>query len=211
MSHTQLFNIASSYLGLEEFPGARHNPAIIAMYAASNNGWVQDDETPWCAAFVGAVLAQAGLKGTSSLAARSYLDWGQEVPLDNAQKGDIVVLWRGSRDGWQGHVAFLDRIEGNMVYLLGGNQGNKVSVAPYPIERVLGVRRKAEPRSTPAASRTVQATVAQVGAGAAAGVTAISALDGTAQLVALGGTAVVLVAALVIFRERLKKWKQGDR
>ena len=66
-----------------------------------------DDESPWCAAFVGAVLAECGLAGTGSLTARSYLKWG--VP------GDIAVLWRGARDGWERST--LEIVEGARVWL----------------------------------------------------------------------------------------------
>lgn len=212
MDTIQLYNIARSYIGLEEYPGAKHNPAILAMYAASGNGWVEDDETPWCAAFVGSVLAQAGIKNTGSLAARSYMEWGEEVPLEEAQPGDIVVLWRTKPNSWQGHVAFFDNWDGeNGVYLIGGNQGNAVSRALYPRDRILSIRRPKAPRAHPSASTTIQASVTQIGAATAGGVTAIAALDGVAQLVALGAATVVLVGAMVVFRERLAKWRAGDR
>jgi len=40
---------------------------------------------------------------------------------------------------------------------------------------------------------------------------AIGGLDGAAQLVAIGGAVLVVLAALWIMRERLKKWANGDR
>jgi uncharacterized protein (TIGR02594 family) len=132
---------AGEHLGLEEWPGARHNPAIVAMFADSGHSWVQDDETPWCAAFVGSVLASVGLPHTGKLNARSYLEWGGAVRLQDAKPGDVVVLWRNSPASWQGHVGFFVRFQGDRVVLRGGNQGNKVSDAPYPVDRVLGVRR----------------------------------------------------------------------
>lgn len=132
---------AGSYLGLEEWPGARHNPEIMAMFGAVGHDWVKDDETPWCAALVGAVLAQLGLPHTGRLNARSYLEWGVPVELEAAQPGDIVVFWRGSLHAATGHVAFLVRQEGERILVRGGNQGNAVTDAWYPIARLLGVRR----------------------------------------------------------------------
>jgi uncharacterized protein (TIGR02594 family) len=132
---------SGEHLGIKEWPGAKHNPAIVAMFAAKGHEWVQDDETPWCAAFVGSVLAQLGLPHTGKLNARSYLDWGFKVDMQDALPGDVVVFWRGSRQGWQGHVAFLVRFEGDSVIVRGGNQGNAVSDAPYPVGRILGIRR----------------------------------------------------------------------
>jgi len=66
-------------------------------------------------------------------------------------------------------------------------------------------------RSSIAKSTTVQATVVQVASAAGAGVTAVSALDGTAQLVLIGCLALVVVAAMWIFKERIKKWGRGVR
>ena len=167
-----IYDAAHAYLGLEEWPGARHNPAIVEFAKTVGHGWVQDDETPWCASFVGAVLSQLGLPHTGRLNARSYLDWGDEVPLERAHRGDIVVFWRGSRDGWKGHVGFYEGVDrqGNIL-VLGGNQGNRVSIAPYSRERLLSVRRLRQARTSLAQTRTQRgasvAAVSTVGATAA--------------------------------------------
>ncbi|MBM2293857.1 TIGR02594 family protein [Sulfitobacter pseudonitzschiae] len=136
-----IFETAGQYLGLEEWPGAKHNPQIVGFFEDVGHGWVKDDETAWCAAFVGSVLAQVGLPNSGKLNARSYLDWGREVAPADARAGDVVVFWRGSPSGWQGHVAFLVRFESDRVIVRGGNQGNKVSDASYPLSRMLGLRR----------------------------------------------------------------------
>ncbi|WP_333828299.1 C40 family peptidase [Pararhodobacter sp.] len=136
-----ILEASGAYLGTEEWPGARHNPVVLGFFAASGNGHVQDDETPWCAAFVGAVLAELALPNTGKLNARSYLDWGLPVPASEARPGDVVILWRGQLNGWQGHVGFLVGFDGDGVILRGGNQGNSVSDARYPVSRVLGYRR----------------------------------------------------------------------
>jgi uncharacterized protein (TIGR02594 family) len=133
---------AGAYLGLQEWPGAKQNPKIVSMFATVGHGQVQDDETPWCAAFVGSVLASLGLPHTGKLNARSYQTYGQGVRTQDARPGDIVVLWRGSPTSWQGHVAFFVRFEGDKVILRGGNQTNgKVTDDDYPIDRILAVRR----------------------------------------------------------------------
>lgn len=66
-------------------------------------------------------------------------------------------------------------------------------------------------RKSPVQSTTVQASAACIAAGAAKGATAISALDGTAQIVIAGLACVVVLGALWIMRERLRKWADGDR
>ena len=60
-------------------------------------------------------------------------------------------------------------------------------------------------------STTVQASAVQIVSGAGAGVSALGMLDGTAQIVALVVAGVVVVSALWIMRERLRKWAEGDR
>jgi hypothetical protein len=42
-----------------------------------------------------------------------------------------------------GHVGLFAGLEGTHVLVLGGNQSNGVSVARFPVARVLGVRRLA--------------------------------------------------------------------
>ena len=132
---------AGEYLGLEEWPGARNNPAVVEMFKTVGHAGITEDSTPWCAAFVGAVLASLGLSHTGQLNARSYLGWGAEVRVQDARPGDVVVLWRGSRASWQGHVGFLVRFDGNRIVLRGGNQGNRVSDQGYPMDQLLGIRR----------------------------------------------------------------------
>lgn len=144
---------AGGHLGLEEWPGARHNPAVVQLFEDVGHSWVQDDETAWCAAFVGSVLASLGLPHTGALNARSYLEWGEEVAIQDAQPGDVAVFWRGSRSSWQGHVAFFVRFEGGRVVVRGGNQGNKVSDQAYPMDRLLAIRRATG--AAPAGSRPV--------------------------------------------------------
>ncbi|MEL6411291.1 MAG: TIGR02594 family protein [Pseudomonadota bacterium] len=114
------------------------------------NGGVNLDPatTAWCAAFVNATLAQAGMKGTNSNLARSFLNWGVEV--QTPQKGDLVVLSRGDPNGWQGHVGFFDGFnEDGSIRVLGGNQGDAVNVKSYSADRLLGYRRgtKEQPSS----------------------------------------------------------------
>ena len=206
-----IYDVAESHVGVKEFPAAKHNPTIVKYYKDSGHAWVQDDETPWCAAFVGAVLAECGLSGTKELNARSYLNWGQPVDLEQAKKGDVVVFWRGSKDGWKGHVAFYSDHDEDTIWVLGGNQGDAVNVKGYPRGRLLGVRTLKQLRTKKIQSKTVKASMVQMTAAAGTGVTAVASLDGTAQLVAIVGAVVIAVTALIVLRERIVKWNSGDR
>jgi uncharacterized protein (TIGR02594 family) len=134
------YDIARGYIGLTEGPGPADNPKILEMYASVGHDWVEHDTVAWCAAFVGHCLETAGIRSTCKLTARSYLDWGVPVEVTDAQKGDIGVIPRGN-SSWQGHVFFIDRIEGAWVWGLGGNQDDAVNVKRYPVSKLLGVRR----------------------------------------------------------------------
>lgn len=134
------FEIARGYIGTTEGPGLEDNPTIMAMYASVGHEWVEHDSVAWCAAFVGHCLERAGIRSTRRLTARSYLDWGVPVEIADAQTGDIAVIPRGA-SSWQGHVFFIDWIEGPWVWGLGGNQNDAVNVKRYPVSKLLGVRR----------------------------------------------------------------------
>ena len=68
-----------------------------------------------------------------------------------------------------------------------------------------------EERKHPAQSTTVQASAVQIASGAGAGVAAVGALDGHAQTIVVVAAVIVVLAALWIMRERLKKWADGIR
>ena len=137
----QYMKTARSLIGTKEIVGKKDNPVVMAMYADVGHKWVQHDEVAWCAAFVGSCLEKNGIRSTRKLNARSYLDWGVEVPLSKARKGDIVIFERGGPQSWKGHVAFFEGVAGTKVKVLGGNQANAVNVKPYSKSKVLGVRR----------------------------------------------------------------------
>ena len=179
------------------------------MFADSGHNWDKEDSTPWCAAFVGSVLAEVGLQGTGQLNARSYLKWGEAV--DDPKPGDVVVFWRGDKNGWQGHVAFFVRWQGEDLIVRGGNQGNAVSDAVYSRSRLLGFRRAAMPRQSLLSSTTIQAGAGGIVATATGGATAIASLDDTAQIIAIVAAAIVGLAFLYMLKERKLKWDRGIR
>ena len=136
---TSWFSVATHFRGITEVHGSLDNPKILEMFRISGHGEIKHDETPWCAAFVGACLRLAGYRSTGSLAARSYEKFGDDLK-DEPKRGSIVVFWRGSPSADTGHVAFYDHDEGDHVVVLGGNQGNAVTLASFPKSRVLGYR-----------------------------------------------------------------------
>ena len=134
------YDIAQRFIGTKEVPGTGDNAAIVAMLRLDGD-WPKNDEVPWCSAFVNYIAWLLRLPRSKSLAARSWLGVGLPIHLSDAMPFyDVVVL---SRDGDpdSGHVGFFSSLLDQKVYLLGGNQGNQVSVAPFDVQRVLGVRR----------------------------------------------------------------------
>ena len=139
-------NCASQYLGMKEVPGQQANPAILAMLQMDMS-WPSDDSVPWCSGFANWIAWNLGLERTKSLRARSWLFIGSKVKLQNAKPGDVVIFSRG---GWRpgpevlkapGHVAFFSHYENGKIYVVGGNQGNKVSLRGYSDNSLLGIRR----------------------------------------------------------------------
>jgi len=124
-------------LDVREVPGAGNNPRIV-MYHATTRGGAAPDSTPWCSSFVNYCVEQAGLHGTDSKAALSWHEqgWGQEVTAAPAP-GDIAVFRRSGASGSGGHVGFFVGDAGDSVRVLGGNQGNRVSIAPFPRDGVV--------------------------------------------------------------------------
>ena len=122
---------ASQYLSLTEQDNSQTLSDLVG---------VNVKDTPWCAAFVNAILKKQGIEGTNSNLARSFLTWGKDH-TDKPQVGDIVVLTRGT-SSWQGHVAFLYKYpeDSTMVYLLGGNQGDSVCIKQFYKHSIIGIR-----------------------------------------------------------------------
>lgn len=127
---------ARRHIGLREVKGAQHAPEILQFWRDIKRGGIKNDETPWCAAFVGACLERAGIRSTRFESANSYLTWG--VKLAQPVVGCVAVF---TRDGG-GHVGFVvgqDK-DGNL-QVLGGNQRNDtVCVATFGRARVTGYR-----------------------------------------------------------------------
>jgi uncharacterized protein (TIGR02594 family) len=130
------FEFATREMGVEEIPGAGNNPRILEYHQATTLKATQDS-VAWCSSFVNWCMKQAGVTGTGSAAARSWLNWG--VKLDAPRNGCVVVLRRGDNPN-NGHVAFFVGDGGGSIRLLGGNQSDQVKVSSFPITMVLSYR-----------------------------------------------------------------------
>ncbi len=127
-------NIAEKYRGQHEVLGKASNQFILDCFKHTSYQ-AADDEVPWCAAFVGRCLGEAGIGGSGSAAAISYAEWGSPSEL---VPGAIVVFeWA---DGSH-HVAFFHHksLLGFGAFL-GGNQSDMVKISRFSTARILAVR-----------------------------------------------------------------------
>ena len=142
------FQFAETMLGM----GERPNRQAIQDYLKTGGANLDPATTAWCAAFVNASLGQAGMKGTGSNMARSFLNYGQ--PVNEPQQGDLAIFTRGDPNGPFGHVGFFAGYNPDgTIKVLGGNQGDAVSYASYSKDRLLGFRRPGDPAQPPAPSQ----------------------------------------------------------
>ncbi|MCV0395493.1 MAG: TIGR02594 family protein [Rhizobiaceae bacterium] len=125
--------------GTREAAGAANNP-VIMKWADDLDQWYSGDDVPWCGLYVAhcmAVGAPLDPQDFNRLGAREWLKYGRAV---DPQKGAILVFWRGSKAGWQGHVGFYVGEDAGAYHVLGGNQSNAVTVARIARNRLLGAR-----------------------------------------------------------------------
>lgn len=123
--------IAESQYGQKEIAGVEHNLAIIS-YHSSTSGDFKSDEIPWCSSFVNWVLKEAGIKGTDDALAKSWVNWGTPIQLEEPVYGSIGVFRKIIGGVGRYHVGFVvgRTFEGKIV-LLGGNQSNMVRLSAF--------------------------------------------------------------------------------
>lgn len=104
----------------------------------------------WCAGFVSWCLKESGpmpfdyTVGARSIRTKAkaaglltFEDPSETTPLP----GDIVVWWRGTLNGWEGHTGFVHHVSQGRIYTIEGNKTSKVEGFDYPLagmEKLLG-------------------------------------------------------------------------
>ena len=141
--HITAYWLAERFIGIKELPGDdANNPFIMSMLRLDAT-WPEKDEVPWCSGFVNYIAWLLRLPRSKSLVARSWEGVG--TPIDFPKPGfDIAVFRRYDRNNPRaGHVGFFSSVSTSdqLIYVLGGNQSNTVSVKPYKAEDLLGYRR----------------------------------------------------------------------
>ena len=124
---------AKRLLGMKihEIPGAKDHAEIIKLFADAGHPEIKHEDAPWCAAFVGAVLHRSAITPSGSLMARSYCKWAEK--LDAPVYGAICVKVRSGapHDSPLGHVGFCLDFDKDHIIMIGGNQGDSVSIGSF--------------------------------------------------------------------------------
>lgn len=113
---------------------------IVGWLNALSGGRIKDDETAWCAAFTGAMLAEHDLRlPKNPLSARAYLDL--PTVLDRPAVGALAIFWRNSPTAWEGHIGIIaGKTKDGKLAVISGNQNNAVTCVGYDTSRLLGYR-----------------------------------------------------------------------
>ena len=146
---------ALALYGTREIEGEKHNPVILDWAREVGIKGYNADEVPWCGLFAAVVVKRAGFAVVAGpLWARGWAAFGQAA--DRASLGDVLVFARGSG----GHVGFYVAEDAKAYHVLGGNQGNAVSITRISKDRLIATRRPLWKVSQPASvkPRWVEAT-----------------------------------------------------
>ncbi len=121
--------------GVKEIIGDRHNQTILDWADEIGVGNLYEaDEIPWCGLFVGVVAKRAGKPVVNNpLWARNWAKWG--VPC-MAKLGCVLVFSRETG----GHVGLYVGEDDKCFHVLGGNQGNSVSIVRIEKSRMISSR-----------------------------------------------------------------------
>lgn len=124
-------------MGLHE----RTDKKALAAWLASDGHFLGDpSQLPWCGDFVETCVRTAlpaePIPDNPYLA-RNWMRFGVEAPMT---LGAVAVFWRGSRHGTAGHVGFVAGYRPGYLYVLGGNQSDRITIAPLAENRLLGCR-----------------------------------------------------------------------
>lgn len=113
--------IALKEVGTKEISGPQHEPRVIFYH--SFTGQYSTDEIPWCGSFVAMCMRISGVTPPKTAErALSWIDFGKSS--DGPKVGSVAVKKR--RGG--GHVGIVVAVEGEYVYILGGNQNDEVNI-----------------------------------------------------------------------------------
>lgn len=142
---------AYKYYGIDENTdeGAA---AVKGFFETSVGDWNPDQETveefatnkAWCAAFLTQVLRDSGIDtkalfGTDKfdqIRAKAYTNVGTQVEPTQVKAGDVMIKQHTAEERKKfklgyGHVGIVVKVEGDEVFFIGGNTGDRVTMSSY--------------------------------------------------------------------------------
>lgn len=128
---------ALELFGVAEIVGPKHNPVIMGWAKETGLDSVyKNDEIPWCGLYAAIVMHRAGRPVVKDpLWALNWSKFG--VAVTEPMLGDVLTFKRPSG----GHVGFYVGEDSSAYHVLGGNQGNQVSVVRIAKSRLHAARR----------------------------------------------------------------------
>ena len=144
---------AYKLLGVKEILGKDNNPTLLAWAEKLGlKNTYTADEIPWCGLFVAYVCHMAEkVPVANPLWARNWLNYGTKETT--AMLGDVLVFERGANSG---HVGIYVGEDDKAYHVLGGNQGDQVSIVRIQKVRCLGIRRTKWSVAQPTAVRIIK-------------------------------------------------------
>lgn len=125
---------ARKHIGLKELTGTNDHPLLLSWWIRLNVKYLY--KQAWCGLFVAHCMQVTGNPIPKNwYRAKAWLEWGEKS--ESPKLGCIVVFSRTNG----GHVGFVvGKDNSGRLLVLGGNQGNQVSIAPFDMSRVEGYR-----------------------------------------------------------------------
>lgn len=132
---------ARAKLGTREAPGAANSPTIMGWAKKLGTkvlGIVYNaDSVPWCGVFVATCVDEAGIVPPAiAVRAKSWAAWGQNIRPERIAPGAVLVFERPGG----GHVGFYVGEDRAAYHVLGGNQGDRVSITRIEKSRCIARR-----------------------------------------------------------------------
>lgn len=133
-------NWANDEIGVKET--GRNNPRILEYWKDIGLGGIKSERVPWCSAFVGSALKNVGIDINSDKSvykvavkenSRYWLHWDGGRKVDPCFGAIAVMTRKGG-----GHVGFIVGQTKTHWVLLGGNQGDSVSIKKFPKSAFIG-------------------------------------------------------------------------
>ncbi|GGE75229.1 TIGR02594 family protein [Sphingomonas prati] len=120
---------ARKLVGTREAAGPANSPTIMGWAKALGTkvlGMIYNaDSVPWCGLFVAECMRAAALPSAPiAVRAKAWAAWGANLSADKLAPGAVLVFERPGG----GHVGFYVGEDATCYHVLGGNQGDRVSI-----------------------------------------------------------------------------------